>query len=89
MRSSKKARTNRSSAVANAVARKRGRTPPARIMREFGHRPVTSITSSDVNRFLARLDAEPSIGPPTVNKHRQVASPRGHARGGSGATASR
>ena len=59
-------------APANAVPRKRGRTPAARIMREFGHRPVTAITSSDVNRFLARLDAEPSMGPRTVNKHRQV-----------------
>jgi integrase len=59
-------------APANAVARKRGRTPAARIMRAFGHRPLTAITSTDVGRFLARLDAEPSIGPRTVNKHRQV-----------------
>ncbi len=41
-------------------------------MREFDHRPLTAITSSDVARFLARLDAEPSMGPRTVNKHRQV-----------------
>ena len=59
-------------ALADAVARKRGRTPAARIMKAFGHRPLTSITSSDVDRFLARLDAEPSMGPRTVNKHRQV-----------------
>ncbi len=59
-------------APANAVARKRGRTPAARIMREFGHRPLTGITSSNVNRFLARLDAEPTMGARTVNKHRQV-----------------
>jgi len=56
----------------DAVARKRGRAPAARIMRAFGQRPVTSITSSDVSRFLVRLDAEPSIGARTVNKHRQV-----------------
>lgn len=59
-------------APADAVARKRGRTPAARIMRTFGHRPLTSITSADISRFLARLDADPSIGPRTVNKHRQV-----------------
>ena len=59
-------------APADAAARKRGRTPAARIMRTFGHRPVSSITSSDVGRFLARLDAEPSVGARTVNKHRQV-----------------
>jgi integrase len=59
-------------APVDAVARKRGRTPAARIMRAFGHRPLASITSADIARFLARLDAEPSMGPRTVNKHRQV-----------------
>lgn len=59
-------------APADAVARKRGRAPAARIMRTFGHRPLASITTSDVARFLARLDAEPTMGPRTINKHRQV-----------------
>lgn len=59
-------------APATARPRKRGRVPAARIMRAFGHRPVASITSVEIARFLARLDAEPSFGPRTVNKHRQV-----------------
>lgn len=41
-------------------------------MRAFGHRPIASITGPEIARFLARLDAEPSFGPRTVNKHRQV-----------------
>ncbi len=61
-------------ASVDAVAKKRGRKPAARIMRAFGHRPVISITTSDVTRFLARLDAEPTMGARTINKHRQVIS---------------
>jgi integrase len=53
-------------------ARLRGRTPAARIMRAFGNRPRASITPAEVVRFLARLDAEPSVGPRTVNKYRQI-----------------
>lgn len=59
-------------APADAFPRKRGRTPAARIMRSFGHRPLASITGPDVARFLARLDSEPDMGPRTVNKHRQI-----------------
>jgi len=59
-------------APATARPRTSGRVPAARIMRAFGHRPVASITSVEIARFLARLDAEPSFGPRTVNKHRQV-----------------
>jgi integrase len=59
-------------APAETLPRKRGSAPSARIMRAFGHRPLASITTSDVARFLARLDLEPSMGPRTVNKHRQV-----------------
>jgi integrase len=59
-------------APVDVVARKRGRTPAARIMRAFGHRPLTAITTGDIARFLARLDAEPTMGARTINKHRQV-----------------
>lgn len=59
-------------APVETLPRKRGRAPAARIMRAFGHRPLASITAPDVGRFLARLDAEPEMGPRTVNKHRQV-----------------
>ena len=59
-------------APVETLPRKRGRAPAARIMRAFGHRPLASITSADVGRFLARLDTEPEMGPRTVNKHRQV-----------------
>lgn len=59
-------------APANARPRQRGQLPAARIMRAFGHRPIASITGPEIARFLARLDAEPSLGPRTVNKHRQV-----------------
>ena len=59
-------------APVETLPRKRGSMPAARIMRAFGHRALASITTSDVARFLARLDLEPSMGPRTVNKHRQV-----------------
>ncbi|MDP9385846.1 MAG: site-specific integrase [Actinomycetota bacterium] len=59
-------------APVDALARKRGRAAAARIMRALGHRPLASITKPDVARFLAPLDAEPGMGPRTVNKHRQV-----------------
>lgn len=55
-----------------ALPRKRGRRPAARIMRAFGDRPLASITTVDVNRFLAGLDADPEVTPRTVNKHRQL-----------------
>src|SRR4051812_17570100 len=59
-------------APADAVARKRGRTPAARIMHALGHRKLTTITTTDINRFLAELDDQPTIGPRTINKYRQV-----------------
>ena len=56
----------------DALPRKRGRRPAARIMRAFGSRPLAAITASDVARFLRTLDAEPGVTPRTVNKHRQL-----------------
>src|SRR4051812_18407776 len=59
-------------APADAPVRLRGGAgPAARIMRAFGDRTLESITSADVARFLAGLDAS-GVGPRTVNKHRQV-----------------
>lgn len=67
-------------APVDAVPRNRGRRPAARIMRAFGDRPLASITTADVNRFLAALDADPDVTPRTVNKHRQqLCSVFGHA----------
>ncbi len=59
-------------AAPGTPARRRGRTPSCRIMRAFGPLSLASITAADVGRYLASLDAEPSVGPRTVNKHRQV-----------------
>ena len=59
-------------AAPGTPARRRGRAPSCRIMRSFGSLPLASITAADVGRYLAELDAEPSVGPRTVNKHRQV-----------------
>lgn len=56
----------------DALPRKRGRTPAARIMRAFGSRPLALITTSEIARFLCELDAEPGVAPRTVNKHRQL-----------------
>jgi integrase len=44
----------------------------ARIMRAFGHRPVTDITPSDVRDFLDGLEEDHDLEPRTVNKHRGV-----------------
>ena len=59
----------------------RGRPPSspdhARVRRPL---PLASITAADVGRYLASLDAEPSVGPRTVNKHRQVLCSRVRAR---------
>jgi hypothetical protein len=54
------------------VACKRGRAPAARIRHTFGHRKLGSITTAEINRFLAELDEQPTIGPRSVNKYRQV-----------------
>lgn len=43
----------------------------ARIMREFGRRPLFDITTTEARRFLAKLDRE-NISARTVNIHRQV-----------------
>jgi hypothetical protein len=41
-------------------------------MRAFGSRPLASITTADISKFLAGLDADPAVTPRTVNKHRQI-----------------
>ena len=43
----------------------------ARIMREFGRRPLFDITTTEARRFLAKLDRE-DISARTVNIHRQI-----------------
>lgn len=55
----------------DAPARKRGLRTAGRIVGEFGGRELRSITTGQVERFLARLDTEP-ISKRTINKHRQV-----------------
>jgi len=55
----------------DAPARKRGLRTAGRIMGEFGGRELRSITTAQVERFLARLDTEP-VSKRTINKHRQV-----------------
>ncbi len=55
----------------DAPARKRGLRTAGRIMAEFGGREPRSITTAQVERFLARLDTEP-VSKRTINKHRQV-----------------
>ena len=57
----------------DAPARKRGRRTAGRLMAEFGGRQLRSITTAQVERFLAGLDREP-VSKRTVNKHRQVVS---------------
>jgi integrase len=52
--------------------RKRGRAPRARIMTSFGGRPAASITTRDIARWLAELDADPLLSARSVNQHRQV-----------------
>jgi integrase len=59
-------------AAPDTSARRRGRPPAARIMRALGRRPLAAITAAEVGRFLATLDAEPGVGPRTVNKSRQI-----------------
>ncbi len=55
----------------DAPARKRGLRTAGRIVGEFGGRELRSITTAQVERFLARLDTEP-VSKRTINKHRQV-----------------
>jgi integrase len=58
--------------LAAPTARKRhGGEHVARIMREFGGRPVAKITGTDVERFLRRLDRD-GVSARNVNMHRQV-----------------
>ena len=61
-------------------ARRAGHEPPARqgttrglILAEFGDRPITQITTTDISKFLRSLDAV-FTSPRTVNTHRQVLS---------------
>ena len=55
----------------DAEARKRGRRTAGRVMAEFGGQELPSITTAQVERFLARLDTE-AISKRSVNKQRQV-----------------
>ena len=48
-----------------------GGTRAARIMRAFGERPIASITTADIERFLRGLDREGLTGR-NVNAHRQA-----------------
>ncbi len=51
---------------------KRGRRSSAgRILAALGDRPIESVTTRDISRFLRTLDAE-GLTPRNVNKHRQV-----------------
>ena len=52
-------------------SRPRGKPRKARLMRAFGGRKLTDITTGDVNRFLSGLDLE-AISARQVNMHRQV-----------------
>jgi integrase len=63
-----------------ASARKRGRRKAGgRVLAEFGGQPIATITTAQVERWLARLDQEP-ISKRTINIHRQlVCSILGHA----------
>jgi integrase len=55
-----------------ARARKRGRRKAGgRVLAEFGGQPIASITTSQVERWLARLDEQP-ISKRTINIHRQL-----------------
>jgi integrase len=49
----------------------RGRKPIGRIMQVLGARPLNSIVTRDVKRWLQTLDSA-DISPRTINKHRQV-----------------
>jgi len=55
----------------DAEPRRRGKRTARRIMAEFGGQELRSITTRQVERFLARLDDE-GVSKRTVNKHRQV-----------------
>lgn len=55
----------------DAEPRSRGRRTACRVMAEFGGQELRSITTAQVDAFLARLDTE-NVSKRTVNKHRQV-----------------
>ena len=57
-----------------ATPRKRGRPIRSRVMDTFAERPLAAITTSEISRFLAQLDREPTLSPRSVNKYRQVLS---------------
>ena len=54
--------------------RPRGSKPVARIMGQFGGRPLDSITTVEISRWLRGLDRERALGPRSVNQHRQIVS---------------
>ncbi|HEX8105693.1 MAG TPA: tyrosine-type recombinase/integrase, partial [Solirubrobacteraceae bacterium] len=56
-----------------AVPRKRGRSPSARLMQTFGERRLDDITTKEVADFLRTLDRD-GLAPRTVNKYRSLLS---------------
>jgi integrase len=50
----------------------RGHTPVARVMRTFGGRRLTAITTAVVSRWLVALDRDPALSVRSVNKHRHI-----------------
>lgn len=63
----------------DAEARPRGRCRAGRIMAEFDGEEPRSITTAQVERFLAGLDTKP-ISKRSVNKHRQCQRAERRAR---------
>jgi integrase len=58
----------------DAPARKQGRrSSNGRVLREFGGQELHTISSNQIERWLARLD-DLGLGKRTVNKHRQLLS---------------
>ena len=52
--------------------KRRGSKPVARIMGTFGGRPLDSITTSDISRWLRKLDGDQALSARSVNAHRQI-----------------
>ena len=52
----------------------RGKAGNARIMAEFGDRPISEITDRDVAKFLRNMDRDSSLSVRTVNAYRTVLS---------------
>lgn len=59
-------------AAVDHVPKRRGHKPRARIMRAFGTKLVSEVTTQEVAKFLRTLDADDALTPRSVNAHRQV-----------------